>query len=144
MGAEAAVKCRVVFDTTTVLAAIYFRNGKLRWMRSHWQEAACTPLISQATAAELTLVLNYPKFHLTDDQQRELLADYLPWCEIVEVARPCPVACRDRKDQPFLDLSHAGKAEILVSGDKDLLSLKGKTRFAIKSPEEYRRGVFGE
>ncbi|HEY6446531.1 MAG TPA: putative toxin-antitoxin system toxin component, PIN family [Acidobacteriaceae bacterium] len=144
MDAEAVVKHRVVFDTTTVLSALYFRVGKLAWMRSHWQESECTPLVSQATAAELTLVLNYPKFHLAGDQQRELLADYLPWCEIVDVARPCPVVSRDRKDQPFLDLAHTGKAEILVSGDKDLLSLRGKTKFAIQSPEEYLRSVFGE
>ena len=144
MGAKAAVKRRIVFDTTTVLSALYFRNGKLAWLRSHWQEAACIPLISQATAAELTLVLNYPKFRLASDEQHEMLADYLPWCEIVEVTRPSPVVCRNPKDQPFLDLAHSGKAEILVSGDRDLLSLAGKMRFAIESPEEYRRVVGDE
>jgi uncharacterized protein len=144
MGAETALKSRAVFDTTTVLSALCFRGGKLVWMKSHWQRAPGTPLISRATAAELAMVLNYPKFHLADDLQRELLAEYLPYCEIVAVSGHCPVACRDRKDQPFLDLAHLGKAEVLVSGDRDLLALAGKTKFVVESPEAYRRRVFGE
>ena len=143
MGAKAAVKTRIVLDTSTVVSALCFRVGRLLWIKWHWQEGACRLLISQATAAELTMVLNYPKFHLPNDQQNELLAEYLPYCEIVEATRNCPVVCRDRKDQPFLDLAHSGRAEFLVTGDKDLLALAKKTKVAIQSPEEYRQTVFG-
>lgn len=70
-----------------------------------------------------------------------MLADYLPYCEIAVVNKKCPVDCRDPKDQAFLDLAHSGKANVLVSGDSDLLELAGKTRFAIVSVVEYRRRV---
>jgi uncharacterized protein len=108
-------------------------------MRAHWENAECLPLISRATTAELALVLAYPKFQLPPDLQRELLAEYLPFCEVVIVKGSCTAVCRDPKDQPFLDLAQHGKAEILVSSDKDLLALTGKTRFAIETPEAYRR-----
>lgn len=84
-------------------------------------------------------VLSYPKFDLSVQSQRELLSDYLPFCKVVTARRACPVKCRDPRDQIFLDLAQSGNAEVLVSGDRDLLVLGGKTVFAIESPELYRR-----
>ncbi|WP_050060567.1 putative toxin-antitoxin system toxin component, PIN family [Silvibacterium bohemicum] len=152
------MKPRVVFDTTTVISALLFRSGKLSWLRDHWRENACVPLLSRDTAAELTRVLAYPKFHLLPELTRvlaypkfhllpedrhELLAEYLPCCKIVDVRKTCPVLCRDAKDQPFLDLAQSGKADILASGDRDLLVLAGRTPFSILMAEEYRVG-FGD
>jgi len=70
-------------------------------------------------------VLAYPKFKLTPDEQQELLSDYLPCCKIVNISNPPPKTptCRDRFDVPFLQLAVAGKADALVTGDQDLLSL---------------------
>jgi uncharacterized protein len=138
------VSWRVVFDTTTVVSALLFANGRLAWLREHWREGGCVPLISRATAAELTRVLRYPKFGLFADDARELLADYLPYCEVVESTARCAVVCRDVSDQTFLDLAQSGKADVLVSGDQDLLSLAGQTTFLIETPEAYRRGISEE
>ncbi len=80
----------------------------------------------------------YPKFGLTPDDQVELLGDYFPVCEIVEPSESCPQLCRDKQDQPFLDLAHCGRADVLVSGDHDLLALAGHTSFSIESHEAYR------
>lgn len=102
------------------------------------------PLISRATAAELERVLRYPKFRLSPTECHELLGEYLPWCEVVEITNRCAFVCRDEKDQPFLDLAQSGKAEFLISGDQDLLVLSGETDFLIENPEAYRRRVFGE
>ena len=127
-----------MFDTTTVVSALVFANRRLSWLLPHWQEGGSTPLISPATATELTRVLLYPKFRLSLDDRRELLAHYLPYCEIVEHVTGCPQVCRDEKDQPFLDLAQSGRAELLVSGDNDLLALAGQTTFLIETPEAYR------
>jgi uncharacterized protein len=131
----------MVFDASTVVSALVFRTSGLSWLRTHWRESACVPLISRATAAELVKVLAYPKFNLSTEDQREFLSDYLPYCEAISVKRKCPLACRDARDQPFLDLAQCGNAASLVSGDKDLLALAGRTRFLIESPEAYRRRV---
>ena len=127
-----------MFDTTIVVSALVFANRRLSWLLPHWQEGGCTPLISPTTATELTRVLLYPKFRLSLDDRRELLAHYLPYCEIVEQVTRCPQICRDKKDQPFLDLAQSGRAELLVSGDSDLLALAGQTTFLIETPEVYR------
>ena len=80
------------------------------------------------TAAELIRVLAYPKFKLTAEDQQELLADYLPYCTTVRmpIKPPATPDCRDKFDLPFLQLAVAGKADYLVSGDQDLLSLAGQ------------------
>jgi uncharacterized protein len=137
------VASRIVFDTNIVLSALVFTSGRLAWLRSHWSEGCCVPLISSATAAELKRVLAYPKFKLQPDKRLELLADYLPYCETIARVEPCPIVCRDAKDQILLDLAHSGGAEILVSGDQDLLVLAGETRFLIESPEVYRQRLLG-
>jgi len=133
------VSPRVVFDTSTVVSALLFANGRVAWLRRHWREGRCVPLISRATAAELTRVLGYPKFRLAADDARELLADYLPYCETIDITERCATICRDTADQAFLDLAQSGKAEVLVSGDQDLLVLAGQTSFAIETPDDYRR-----
>jgi putative PIN family toxin of toxin-antitoxin system len=119
---------RVVLDTNLVLSALVFAHGRLAPLRQAWQQARCRPLVSGTTAAELVRVLAYPKFRLTPDDQRELLADYLPYCTAVRIPakRPKTPDCRDPFDVPFLELTIAGKADFLVTGDKDLLALAGK------------------
>jgi putative PIN family toxin of toxin-antitoxin system len=130
---------RVVFDTTTVVSALLFRNSRLGWLCQHWRDVGCVSLLSRATAAELIRVLGYPKFALSAGDCRELLAEYLPYCDVIEPRERCEVVCRDAKDQVFLDLAQSGKADLLVSGDGDLLVLAGQTAFVIESPEAYRR-----
>jgi len=135
------VRARIVFDTSVVLSAIVLQSSQLAWLRAHWSAGACAPLVSRDTVDELIRILGYRKFRLEEQRRNELLADYLPFCEIVEVSRKCSVVCRDAKDQMFLDLAQSGKADSLVSGDRDLLVLAGRTKFLIESPEEYRRRV---
>ena len=63
---------------------------------------------------------------LSPHEQRELLADYLPWAHAISLSGPPPrPVCRDPGDAPFIHLAIAGKARALVSGDKDLLALDG-------------------
>lgn len=116
---------RVVIDTNLVLSALVFAQGRLAPLRHAWQGVRCQPLVSSVTAAELIRVLAYPKFKLSAEAQQELLADYLPYCTTVRMpARlPATLVCRDPFDMPFLQLAVAGKAEYLVTGDQDLLSL---------------------
>ncbi len=43
----------MVFDTTTVVSALLFADGRLAWLRSHWQGSDCVRLISAVTVSEL-------------------------------------------------------------------------------------------
>lgn len=130
---------RVVLDTNVVLSALLFRGGATGRLRYAWQDGACLPLVSTATVQELIRVLAYPKFRLSADERHELLADYLPHTRSVRVPNPTPVVpdCRDPFDRPFLELAIAGRAAVLVSGDRDLLAPARQTRFAILTPAEF-------
>lgn len=130
---------RVVFDTNTVISALLFAGGRLSWLRGHWRGGAVVPLICRGTAEELTRVVSYPRFRLSLEDRLDLLGDYLPYCETVEPSKRCPVSCRDANDQQFLDLAQSGNANVLVTGDRDLLALIGKARFLIETPEAYRQ-----
>lgn len=118
---------RVVLDTNVVLSALLFGTGAVARVRAGWQSARFVPLASTATTRELVRVLAYPKFGLSEAEQAELLADFMPWVGAVDIPDPPPAVprCRDPYDVAFLHLAVAGRAHALVSGDRDLLALAG-------------------
>jgi len=118
---------RVVLDTNVVLSALLFGRGPTARVRVGWQSSRFVPLASTATAHELVRVLAYPKFRLSEAEQAELLADFMPWVGAVDIPDPPPQVpwCRDPYDVAFLHLAVAGRARALVSGDHDLLALAG-------------------
>lgn len=130
---------RVVLDTNVVLSALVFRSAPANRLRRAWQDGAIQPLVSADTAQEVLRVLAYPKFRLSADDQQELLADYLPHAASVRIPRPPPRVpdCRDPFDRPFLELAAAGRARLLVTGDRDLLALAGQTVFEIVTPADF-------
>ena len=129
---------RVVLDTNIALSALVFPAGAMAAVRAAWQHGRVVPLVSTWTASELIRVLAYPRFALTADDQEELLADYLPFCEVVAVPDPAPPtpACRDPFDVPFLELAVAGAASYLVTGDRDLLCLTDPLEFDLLTAAE--------
>lgn len=116
---------RVVLDTNVVLSALVFGGGAAGRVRRAWQQGELLPLASTASVQELVRVLAYPKFRLSHAEQEELLADYLPYTQTVRIPQPPPAVpeCRDALDAPFMHLAMAGKAQVLVSGDRDLLAI---------------------
>ena len=139
MGAS-AVALRLVIDTNVVVSALVFQQGQLAWLRHAWQAGTVRPLVSQATVQELLRVLSYPKFKLSHEELNELLADYLPFAEVVAVpAATTLVSGPDPDDQKFLELALAANADALVTGDADLLGLSMEVPFHILRPAELAR-----
>lgn len=133
---------RLVLDTNIVLSALVFGKGRLAKLRESWQRNDIVPLVCKATVSELLRVLAYPKFRLTADEQAELLADFLPWAEAVELPQAWPdlARCRDPKDQVFLVLAHVARADALVTGDADLLALRTASSIPICTAEQWLAG----
>jgi len=133
---------RVVLDSNVVVSALLFRQGELAWLRAFWQNGRFVPLASRATIAEILRVIGYEKFRLGKGELEEIVALYVPHVEIITVtesARRALPQCQDPEDQEFLALARAGGAGVLVTGDKALLELSAKTRFAIEDPAAFRR-----
>ncbi len=56
--------------------------------------------------------------------------------EKVEIIRKIK-ACRDPKDNKFLDAAINGQAEVIITGDKDLLILHPYQSIQIITPAQY-------
>ena len=126
---------RWVLDTNVLLSALLFPSGRLTWLRDAWRTGTIVPLASRETTTELIRVFCYPKFGLAPREREDLLADYLPHCESVIVSNAPPVPdCRDPFDRPFLELALAGRADALVTGDKDLLALAASFPIPVLTP----------
>jgi len=136
----AAISLRIVFDTNIVISALVF-GRRLGWLRAAWASGGMIPLVCRETAQELAVALSYPKFRLDQAQREAATADYLPFSEVVVLPATLPalpVACRDPKDEKFLHLALAAKADLLVTGDDDLLALRGAVPVRIVPLSELR------
>lgn len=95
-------------------------------------------LYSDATYAELQQVLFRRKFdkYLTLEERNIFLfklANDSPSIEIQEKIQ----ACRDVKDDKFLELAVNGNADVIVTGDADLLVLNPFRKIEIITPEMF-------
>jgi putative PIN family toxin of toxin-antitoxin system len=118
---------RLVLDTNTVLSALLWRGTPYRLLeRIRNQHPSLQLFSSPVLLEELTDVITRPSFsqrlNSIGKTVRQVLADYV---EIVELVEPLdiPRIERDPDDDLVLACALAAKAEIIVSGDKDLLDL---------------------
>ena len=81
-------------------------------------------MLSVPVLAELNEVLGREKFrkYIRDDEAKLFLAVFVRVAEWVEVNVKI-TACRDASDDKFLELAVSGRANHIISGDNDLLSL---------------------
>ena len=117
---------RVVIDTNCIISALIFSKQPLAWLRHSWQNDEITPLVSKETIEELLRVLTYPKFKLSQQEQELLLADFLPYAEVIKfnvIPEGLP-QIRDKHDQMFLVLAVVSGAEYIITGDKDILDIQ--------------------
>jgi putative PIN family toxin of toxin-antitoxin system len=101
-----------------------------------WLET--TTLLSAATWTELQIVLRRPKFAAYI--QSGTLEPYLEKIRAIAtfVQIPAPIrACRDPRDDKFLEVAVHGKADVLITGDADLLALHPFHGIAILAPGDY-------
>lgn len=143
MSASARKQPRWVLDTNVVLSALIRPGGTAGRLRLAWQAQLIVPLVARDTVAELIRVLAYPKFKLTPAERHDLLADYLPWTQAVRLPEPPPATppCRDPRDVMFLQLAFAAKADALVTGDDDLLSLAPLHGIALLTPAQATKSL---
>jgi uncharacterized protein len=114
---------RIVVDTGVIVSAILL---PLSVPRQAFDLARLSGrlLISEATVIELDEVLRRDKFnkYLSEEKRLEFLKSFVNEAEQVEVT-DVVTACRDAKDNKFLELALSGKASHIISSDNDLTSL---------------------
>ena len=95
-------------------------------------------LVSAATMAELSEVLAQEKSdcYVTVEQRTQFIRLIAKIAEFVPIIHPVR-ECRDPKDDKFLEVSLNGRADVIITGDRDLLALHPWRDVAILSPAEY-------
>jgi len=128
---------RVVLDTNAVVSALLF-SGVSSKLVSLWRKGLITPLLSREILDEYLRVLSYPKFELSEKEIKELIQEeILPYAEVVKPKRRLRVVQRDPSDNKFLECAVAGQAAVIISGDKELLSLGCYRQIRIQSPAQF-------
>ena len=95
-------------------------------------------VVSESTLAELYDVLQRSKFDKYVSLEKRLFFH----AELAAIAVHVPIthtitACRDPKDNKFLELALSASATIIISGDDDLLVLHPFEGIAVLSPADY-------
>jgi len=134
---------RCVFDTNTLVSALLFERSTpgeaVRWALQNGEI-----LISPSTLEELAEILQREKFdrYVTPSEREEFLEAFVEGATFIE---PTEVirACRDPKDDKFLELAVSGEADYVVTGDADLLDLNPFRDISIVTPAEFLAAVKG-
>jgi putative PIN family toxin of toxin-antitoxin system len=133
---------RAVVDTNILVRAIIKPDGTVGPVLHQLRLGRYTILYARVLLAELVDVLNRPrirhKYHLSDDDIKTVLGLVLLRGEPVTPQRTIAV-CRDPKDDKFLEVAIAGKADAIVSGDDDLLALNPFEGIPIITPRAFLR-----
>jgi len=127
---------RCVLDTNVLVSALLVPGSKpRRALDRAFQEGKV--LLSFATLAELYDVLQRKQFrrYIEEDVRSFIaaLARESDWIDVnVQIN-----ACRDPKDNKFLEIALSGRATHLITGDADLLVLDPFQGIRILSPQEF-------
>ncbi len=128
---------RLVLDTNVVLDLFHWANVDAIPIMAALESKRIECCADQRTLDELHRVLDYPQLKLSPEMQVDRYNRYSQLVrQIPEGEAPPLPRCKDRDDQKFLELAARCNANILVSKDKALLCLKGRTTlgFQIMKP----------
>lgn len=128
---------RTVFDTNVLISALLLPESLPRQAVDLALEFG-TLLISEATLRELAAVLKRPRFDsfVTHPEREVFLRRLASVAEWVEPSLRLAV-CRDPKDDKFLELAVDGRADVVVTGDKDLLVLNPFRGIGVMTPAQF-------
>ena len=128
---------RIVIDTNVFISALLIKKS-LPFQVVNIAFTQGIILYSDATFTELQQVLTRRKFdkYITLEERNIFLFKLANECESVEIQEKIR-ACRDVKDDKFLELAVNGKANLIVTGDSDLLVLNPFREIEIITPEVF-------
>jgi putative PIN family toxin of toxin-antitoxin system len=128
---------RCVFDTNVVVSALLFEQSTPAQAFLAALNAG-ELIVSVDVVAELNDVLGRERFnrYVTEQERERFLRSLLREARLVEIEYEIR-ACRDPKDDKFLELAVSGDADCIVSGDEDLLSLDPFRGIPILAPDSF-------
>jgi putative PIN family toxin of toxin-antitoxin system len=114
---------RIVLDTNVFVSGVFFRGKPFEVLQA-WSEGRITLVVSPEILDEYRRVGEELSNRYAGIDLAPFLALMATHAEVVDPAPlPAPV-CRDPEDDKFLACAIAGRADVIVSGDSDLVDLR--------------------
>jgi putative PIN family toxin of toxin-antitoxin system len=128
---------QIVLDNNLVISRILSTRGVAATVFDLLYDS-CILLTSEPVLAELRNVIAREKFdrYVAAAARREFVEWYAAAAKLVCISHVVS-ECRDAKDNKLLELVLSGHADVLVTGDDDLLCLHPWRGVAIVSPADY-------
>lgn len=128
---------RCVLDTNVLVSALLVPGSKPRQALDRTLREGKV-LLSFATLAELYDVLNRKQFrrYIDEENARSFVAALARESEWIDVNVQIK-ACRDSKDDKFLEVAVSGRATQIITGDADLLILNPFQGIQVLSPQAF-------
>ena len=125
-----------MIDTNVLIsAALSSKGAPAKLVRYCLENGAL--VFSSATFEELRTRLYKPKFdpYISIEFRNQLLHDFSAsavWIDVGKVGK----YCRDREDDRFVETALQSKADLLITGDQDLLTAQPVKNVRIVSPAQ--------
>lgn len=114
---------KIVIDTNLWISFII--SNKLVLLDELLYSNKIRILFSEELIEEIASTIAKPKLkkYFTGNALEEMLTQFEPYIDLIKVKKNINI-CRDPKDNFLLDLAKAGKADFLLTGDNDLLTIE--------------------
>ena len=126
---------RVVCDTNILVSALLGSPTNQKIYET-FKAGHIILLFSKETLAELAEVLGRPKFKIPSPALRSLFRIVRQRARIIRKVKSVEL-CRDPKDNMILGSALSGKADFLVTGDKDILAVSLISDCQILTPSKF-------
>jgi putative PIN family toxin of toxin-antitoxin system len=118
---------RVVFDTNVLVSYLLTHRPPIATLIDlHLARGDIVLVTAPELLEELDRVLRYPRLqrYYTEEERTRFVALLMALSELVELPEGIPRICRDPDDDRLIACAVAGGADVIVSGDDDLLALE--------------------
>ena len=118
---------RAVVDTNLLVSYLLTHRPPMAVLIDHHLARDDFVLVTAPESmAELDRVLAYPKLqrYYTEEERVRFVALVMALSEMVDLPESIPRICRDPDDDRVIACAVAGEADVIVSGDRDLLALE--------------------
>ena len=131
-------KIKVILDTNLFIS--FLIGKKLKSLKSSLVNSDVILIFAEQNIRELQLVAHRDKFrrYFHEEDVNDLI-DFIQIIGKVYKIDEYVEICRDPKDDFLLALAKKGKADYLVSGDKDLLVLETYQKTKITAVDEFEK-----
>lgn len=132
---------RAVIEANVLVSGLVSEGGPPSEIVDAWLEGRYTLITSPYMVEELVHVLSYPRIRdrlrLEKDELEAIVIALLAQAEVTAGQLSLAGVTRDPKDDAVVACAIEGGAEVIVSGDQDLLALGTYKRVEVMTPRQF-------